>query len=287
LARAWRRERVLAVQAALPDFYRLLVDLGAGAGLRQGEALGLAVEDIDEAAGVLHVRRQVKRVAGKLIYALPKNDKTRTVPIPDHLVRRIREHVRAHPPKDVTLPWNDPRPATTKLEARDRAPRTHRLLVTSKDGDAVRAWSFNQHYWKPALAAAGVIEQAAYNPKTRNRAYGPTREHGYHCLRHTFASVQLDARESVVSVSKWLGHADPSITLRVYAHFMPEADGRGRRAMDAWFAPPKPEPIKISLNPPSPKVIAQGGGALKGFKAPLGPVNDAPAGVSNGLPSTD
>jgi hypothetical protein len=38
-----------------------------------------------------------------------------------------------------------------------------------------------------------------------------------------------------VSVSKWLGHADPSITLRIYAHMMPEADGRGRTAMQNWF----------------------------------------------------
>jgi integrase len=38
-----------------------------------------------------------------------------------------------------------------------------------------------------------------------------------------------------VAVSKWLGHADPSITLRIYAHMMPEADGRGRSAMQSWF----------------------------------------------------
>lgn len=277
LARAWTRERVLAVQGALPDFYRILVDLGVAAGLRQGEALGLALEDIDEATGMLHVRRQVKRVGGKLVYALPKNDKTRTVPLPDHLARRIREHVAAFPPKAITLPWGDPRPATTKLEERERAPRTHRLLVTSKDGDAVRAWSFNQHYWKKALAGAGIIPLPAYSPTTRNRAYGSTREHGFHCLRHTFASVQLDARESVVSVSKWLGHADPSITLRVYAHFMPEADGRGRRAMDAWFgSPPKPEFRKISLDAPWGSVSLPGEGQSKGLKFPAQRADKAP-----------
>jgi integrase len=45
----------------------------------------------------------------------------------------------------------------------------------------------------------------------------------------------LDAREPIVAVSNWLGHADASITLRIYAHMLPEADGRGRAAMDAWF----------------------------------------------------
>jgi integrase len=284
LARAWTRERVTAVQAELPSLYRILVDLGVAAGLRQGEALGLAVEDIDEAAGILHVRRQVKRVAGKLVFALPKNDKTRTVPIPGLLAHRIKEHVRAHPPRDVTLPWGDPRPPSTKLEARDRAPRTHRLLVTTTGGDAVRAWSFNQHYWKRALAGAGVIPVAPYNPKTRNRAYGPTREHGFHCLRHTFASVQLDARESVVSVSKWLGHADPSITLRVYAHFMPEADGRGRRAMDAWLAPSRPESQKISLGAPWGLASLPGEGTSKAFKLPAQTVRDGLPGALNGAP---
>ncbi|MEU1595845.1 hypothetical protein ABZ468_24030 [Streptomyces sp. NPDC005708] len=34
---------------------------------------------------------------------------------------------------------------------------------------------------------------------------------GFHAVRHTFASVQLGARESVVAVPKWLGHSDPSI----------------------------------------------------------------------------
>jgi integrase len=285
-ARAWTRERVLAVQAELPDFYRLLVDLGVGAGLRQGEALGLAAEDIDEEAGVLHIRRQVKRVAGKLVFALPKNDKTRTVPVPEHLARRIREHVRAHPPREVTLPWGDPRPPTTKLEEKDRAPRTHRLLVTNAGGGAVRAWSFNQHYWKRALAAAGVIPTpSGYDKKQRMLLYGDTREHGFHCLRHTFASVQLDARESVVSVSKWLGHADPSITLRVYAHFMPEADGRGRRAMDEWLAPSKPELKKISLDSPWGRISLPGEAALKGFKFPSQPVGNGFSQSLNGAPS--
>ncbi|MER7811296.1 integrase [Streptomyces sp900116325] len=109
--------------------------------------------------------------------------------------------------------------------------------MTNLDGDAIRAWSWNQHYWKKALAAASVISAPPEQEKgsRANLAYGDTREFRYHALCHTCGSVQMDARESVVSVSKWLGHADPSITLKVYAHFMPEADGRGRAALDAWF----------------------------------------------------
>ncbi|MGD3110919.1 tyrosine-type recombinase/integrase [Streptomyces sp. YGL11-2] len=57
----------------------------------------------------------------------------------------------------------------------------------------------------------------------------------FHVLRHTYASTQLEAGESIVSVSEWLGHASPQTTLKHYAHFMPEAGKRGLAAMDEWF----------------------------------------------------
>ncbi|MFD4629100.1 integrase [Streptomyces sp. NPDC058284] len=52
-------------------------------------------------------------------------------------------------------------------------------------------------------------------------------------MRHTFASIILEAGESVVTLARWLGHSSPTITLDHYAHFMPEAGGKGRAAVDA------------------------------------------------------
>ena len=40
----------------------------------------------------------------------------------------------------------------------------------------------------------------------------------FHVLRHTFASLLIDQGHDVVFVSRQLGHANPSITLKVYAH---------------------------------------------------------------------
>ncbi|MFD0384623.1 tyrosine-type recombinase/integrase [Streptomyces stramineus] len=242
-ARAWSRQQVAAVQAALPERFRIMVDLGVGAGLRQGEVLGLSVDDIDFQAGFLRVRRQVKKVGGALIFALPKGGKTRSVPLPGYLARQLKAHLGAFPPRDSTLPWGDPAIPETERQAKERAPQTHRLVVTSTRGHVIRRDSWNLRSWKPALAAAGVINDGAVVVRPhRTRPGGrkvlqfeSSREHGFHSLRHTFASVQLDARESIVSVSNWLGHANPSITLRIYAHMMPEADGRGRAAMDLWF----------------------------------------------------
>lgn len=236
-ARTWAKPRILAVREALHPKFRIMVDLGVGCGLRQGEVFGLAVEDIDEQAEVLHVRRQIRKVHGKLVFAPPKGGKTRDVPLPRHLVARLRAHLEAFPAEKITLPWVNPDEPETDKQAREREPRTFELVSTSTEGCALRRDSWNIRHWKKALAAAGVI--AAPVPRVKGARGGPryesSREHGFHVLRHTFASVQLDARETIVAVSKWLGHADPSITLRIYAHMMPEADGRGRAAMDAWF----------------------------------------------------
>ncbi|GAA0448990.1 hypothetical protein [Streptomyces olivaceiscleroticus] len=57
----------------------------------------------------------------------------------------------------------------------------------------------------------------------------------FHVLRHTYASVQLEAGESIVSLSRRLGHSTPKVTLDHYAHFMPGAGQRGLAAMDAWL----------------------------------------------------
>lgn len=279
-ARAWSRERVAAVQAALPEQYRVLVDIGAGAGLRQGEALGLSEDDVDFEAGVIHVRRQVRSVGGKLAFSLPKGNKTRVVPMSDFLAARIREHLAAFPPTAVTLPWKDPRPPGTKVEAKERAPQTHRLLVVNSNKSAVRANMWNQNFWKRALAAAGIIPEPEKVPRKTRRGnrlvYEAAPEHGFHCLRHTYASVQLDSRENPVAVSKWLGHADASITLRVYGHFLPDADGRGRQAMDAWFASSPSVSASSSLDAPCDKITENEG-------AETAPPGDAPSDVEEAL----
>lgn len=244
-ARAWSRERVMAVREGLEDCFKVMVDLGVGAGLRQGEVLGLSADDIDE--DTIHVRRQLRVVRNRLVFAPPKGGKTRSVPLPTYLAKRVAEHVARFPPLEVTLPWVNPAEPENDKQAAERAPQTHRLLVVGQQRKgALRRSVFNEGPWKRALVSAGVIPPPPPRTPLPARPDGtrrrPNTKHaaapddGFHALRHTFASVQLDARESVVAVSKWLGHSDPSITLKIYAHMMPEADGRGRTAMDAWFA---------------------------------------------------
>ena len=65
--------------------------LGLCCGLRRGEILGLRWTDVDFAAGVLHIRRQLVRVDGQLLETPPKSlTSVRDVPLPAMLADQLR-----------------------------------------------------------------------------------------------------------------------------------------------------------------------------------------------------
>lgn len=56
-----------------------------------------------------------------------------------------------------------------------------------------------------------------------------------HALRHFYASVLLDAGENIKALAEYLGHSDPGLTLRVYAHLMPSSQERTRKAIERAY----------------------------------------------------
>lgn len=108
----------------------------------------------------------------------------------------------------------------------DGPPVTKRLIFAGPRGGHVWRTSLNEEAWKPALAAAGVIPVPE-----RGQPYAESRENGMHALRHFYASVLLDAGENVKALAEYLGHSDPGLTLRVYAHLMPSSQERTRKAV--------------------------------------------------------
>jgi integrase len=109
-----------------------------------------------------------------------------------------------------TLPWG-----TSTGE-----PRTVPLYLYTAGLAPIRRSAFNTGVWKPALRAAGIED---------------SRQNGMHVLRHTYASVLLDAGESIKALAAYLGHSDPGFTLRIYTHLLPTSEDRTRNAIDAAF----------------------------------------------------
>jgi integrase len=69
-----------------------------------------------------------------------------------------------------------------------------------------------------------------------------------HALRHTAASAWLSAGADIVAVAAWLGDTVETV-YKTYAHLMPDADDRGRKAIDQFFRRPGGE--GSALNVPS------------------------------------
>lgn len=207
----WTAEQCLAVTEAIREPYRVLLPLGYRLGLRQGEAFGLAVDDVDFLRRRVHVRRQVVRVGSAPIFAETKSRKERTVPLSPRAAEELAEHIRKYPPVAVTHPWRE----------LDGPPVTARLLLSVR-GHALNRWSVNQKVWKPALRAAGVTADEA---------------NGYHVLRHTYASLLLAQGVSALEVAEYLGHASPGFTLSVYGHLVPDSADRARSAVDTALTP--------------------------------------------------
>lgn len=207
----WSVERVQEVRAAMPERFRIALDLGVGLGLRQGEVFGLSPDDVDFLRGTVEVSRQVKILGGnKLLFGPPKGGKVRTVPLPSSVRDLLAVHLAQSPARPVSLPWREV----------DGDAVTVKLVLSTREGGALNRNYFNPFIWKKALGTAGVEA---------------SRQNGMHALRHHYASVLLDAGESIKAVSEYLGHADPGFTLRTYTHLMPSSGERTRRAVDDAF----------------------------------------------------
>ncbi|MEV2279230.1 site-specific integrase [Nocardiopsis sp. NPDC049922] len=219
----WSDAQVNALVMDHSEGLRAVPVIAAGCGQRQGEIFGLGLEDLDFEGEVIHVRRQLKKLGERFVFSLPKNDKTRTVPMPLWVAEALKKHIAAYPPRPYTLPWET-------LRGR---PHTVDLLFRWSDDLHVRARTYGEQVWKPALVAAGIIPEPTKDKRGRRR-YSTSRKEGIHQLRHYYASVQLHEGVSVVALASYLGH-DPKVTLSIYGHMLPSSDDLARKAIDGRF----------------------------------------------------
>jgi integrase len=186
-------EQVDALVSAMADRYRALVVLCAGAGLRQGEAFGLQVADVDFLRRSLTVERQVQSAigGGAVVSPLKNRHSYRTIPLGRAVVDALAAHLAAYPASGTAH------------------------VFTAADGGLLHRQVFNQPVWHPARVAAGLSDV------------------GMHDLRHFYASLLIRAGLNVKVVADRLGHANAAMTLNVYSHLWPDDEDRSREAVDA------------------------------------------------------
>jgi integrase len=225
-ARAWTAAQADAMRAELPARWRVLVDIGTGAGLRQGEMLALGTGDVDWLTRDdprVRVVRQLRYAGGEFSFAPLKNRKPHSAPLSPELKLRLQRHLDEFPAVEVTLPWHDP--ADAGRGGRHGKPVTARLIVTTARGLPAGRHSLD-NTWRRARRRAGITPED-----------GREREDGCHALRHTFVSTQLRAGTDVVRVAEFIGDSVKTV-VDTYAHFMPGGDdGDARAAVDAFLRP--------------------------------------------------
>ncbi len=153
--------------------------------MRQGELFGLRWQDIDFEREQLTVRHSLAEVKGEFILKEPKSKRSRrTVKLPACVVQALRNHRTAMEKEGHGSPF---------------------VFVTKK-GTHITKTNLTRQVLRPALRKAGL---------KRVR---------FHDLRHSHASMLLNAGASIKAVSHRLGHSSVELTLRTYTHCLPDAD---------------------------------------------------------------
>jgi integrase len=154
-------------------------------GLRRGEVLGLAWEDVDLEKRTLTVRRSLQRVSGQLQFGEPKTAKShRTLALPRELIPLLQNH---------RLQQDNAR------RAAGGAWPNSGLVFTSTKGTPLEPRNINR-------AFARAIEKAGL-PQIR-----------FHDLRHTAISQLIAGGTPLVTAQKIAGHSRVSTTADVYTH---------------------------------------------------------------------
>jgi integrase len=160
----------------------------ATTGMRRGEVLGLRWPDLDFSASRLRIERALIAVQHEVSFSEPKSEKgRRMLSLDSTTLSALRAH-RARQ-NEERLAWGT-------------AYQDQGLVFARENGTPPHPDWFSKRFDKLARAA-GL-------PDIR-----------VHDLRHTYASVALQAGIHVKVVSDRLGHSNVALTLNTYSHVIP------------------------------------------------------------------
>jgi integrase len=176
--------------------------LAAYTGARRGELLNLRWRDVELDSPLIHIKGSAAFVAGKRIEGTTKSGRSRVVSIDDGTAEVLRAHRT--------------RQRADQLAAGESWRGT-------RDGDYVFAAAMGEPIHPDTVSSLTTILIKNHNaPKQGEKPAQPLPHARLHDLRHIHATTLLLAGVPVHVVAARLGHADPAITLRVYAHVINE-----------------------------------------------------------------
>lgn len=182
-------QQVWTVADGIDVRYRTLSLFLSYTGLRFGEAAALTVQDIDFLRKQVYVRQQVSETTEGLNWTPTKGKQRRRVPIPNFLME----------------------PLSVQCKGKKRVD----YLFTAPEGGVLRLNTWRDRTWNPLIdKLMGVDEEGV--PHTDFPDATP------HDMRHTAASLAVQAGANVKALQIMLGHKSATLTLDTYAELFPE-----------------------------------------------------------------
>ena len=182
------------LDAATGDWTSPAIRVSIGTGVRQGELLGLAWEDVDLETGRLHVRRALVRRRGAYYRdELKTGSRSRRVlPIAEAVAGAFREQER-------------------QVREAGLVPIATGPVFVSRSGEPLNgSWLTHRFY---AIAEAAGVRRLPYKN-----------------LRTTFSTRLFEAGVPDRTIADWMGHRRTSTT---HGHYIGTADGSQDRALAA------------------------------------------------------
>jgi len=174
-------------------------------GLRIGEALGMTWENIDLEHNTITVNQQLQDISMKL----RKGTRFET---DSYQITTIPKTVRS----ERNVPLQSP---TKKMLLRTAASERNGYVFKGQDGKSVTYGNFRKRHFYPVIRALDL------KLKT-------------HDLRKFFGSWHLGMnRTDIMTVSKWMGHRDPRVTLSTYAKVIEELEKEHQDAIGNALVP--------------------------------------------------
>ena len=179
-------------------FYKLALDSGA----RKGELCGLRWDDVDWDAGTISIVRQLVKVQKGAIpvFGPPKNGTPRSISLAPQTIGLLKKH-------KVTQAEHRLATGTVYCD--------HGLVFTREWGQPLQMNNLGEREYKSLIERSKV------------------RRIKFHGLRHTCATLLLKKGKPIHVVADRLGHKDPTITMKIYAHALPSMQKEAAAIMEA------------------------------------------------------
>jgi integrase len=192
------------IQAVRSDRYAALYVLALTTGMRESELLGVTWEHILVRQKIVRVAKALKRVNREFLHERTKS-------------RTSRRDIPLAPIAEESLRvWKVQQEEDQRLMGKAWQNRWN-LVFTTVDGAPLLHHSILKRFRK-LLRAVGL-------PEIR-----------LHDLRHTYATLLIEAGVPVKVVSELLGHSSIEITLRIYGHVTPKMRDQAVNKIEQLFS---------------------------------------------------